>query len=64
MRFLVRQDDTRTRTSGGGGPESALDSLRVRGRQHLDAADAAIQTALGTSDSETFLQAGRQEGGQ
>jgi hypothetical protein len=64
MRFLVRQDETRTHCSGSGGPDSALESLRVQGRQHLDAADAAIQTALGTSDSETFLQAGRQEGGQ
>ena len=63
MRFLVRHDETPTRTTGGE-PESGLESLRVRGRQHLDAADAAIQAALGTSDSETFLQAGRQEGGQ
>jgi hypothetical protein len=64
MRFLVRQDEIPTRGTGGGEPESGLESLRVQGRQHLDAADAAIRNALGTSDSETFLQAGRQEGGQ
>jgi hypothetical protein len=64
MRFLVRQDEPRTRASGGSEPESALESLRTQGRLHLDAADEAIRKALGTGDSETFLQAGRQQGGQ
>jgi hypothetical protein len=50
---------------GGSGPgdESQLDELRAAGEQLLSAGDEAIRRAL-SGDSEAFLRANRQRGGQ
>ncbi|MBD3163167.1 MAG: hypothetical protein GF328_13780 [Candidatus Latescibacteria bacterium] len=49
--------------SGGNGPGGALEALQRAGQDLLSAGDAAINRALET-DSETFLRASRQQGGQ
>jgi hypothetical protein len=64
MRFLVRQDDHQPTAGSGDGPESNLDVSRAEGSQLLSAADEAIRRALAGSNSEAFLRAGRQEGGE
>jgi len=65
MRFLTRQDNQQTHSGGGGdAPEGRLDAVRAEGSQLLSAADEAIQRALAGSDSESFLRAGRQQGGE
>jgi hypothetical protein len=65
MRFLVRQNNQTTQASpSGAAPESLLDTLRAQGNALLVAGDAAIQRTLAGSDSEAFLKAGRQEGGE
>ena len=63
MRFLVRQDDHQTHGGPADSPQAGLDALRAAGNQMLAAADDAIQQTL-TGDSETFLKATRQQGGQ
>ena len=47
--------------SGGGGGD--LDALRAAGQNFLAAGDEAIRRAL-SGDSEAFLRANRQRGGQ
>ena len=64
MRFLNRQDEQASRASTGESPEGRLDAVRAEGRQMLSAADDAIQRALAGSNSESFLRAGRQQGGE
>jgi hypothetical protein len=66
MRFLVRQHDQQTTHSGpGDAPEGGLEATRAaQGRKFLTAADEAIQRALAGSNSETFLRAGQQQGGE
>lgn len=64
MRFLVREDNHQAHTGTGDGPQNHLDLSRAEGSQLLSAADEAIRRALAGSDSESFLQAGRQQGGQ
>jgi hypothetical protein len=64
MRFLVRENDHQAHTSTGEGPDNHLDLSRAEGSQLLSAADEAIRRALARSDSESFLQAGRQQGGE
>jgi hypothetical protein len=64
MRFLVRQEDQQSQASSGESPDGRLDAVRSQGSQLLSAADEAIQRALAGSDSETFLRAGRQQGGE
>ena len=64
MRFLVRQDDQQTHAGSGEVPEGRLDAVRAQASQLLSAADEAIQRALSGSDSESFLRAGRQQGGE
>jgi hypothetical protein len=64
MRFLVRQHDRQPDTGGNGSPDSPLDTIRAQGSDLLSEADAAIQRALGNGNSEAFLRAGRQQGGQ
>jgi len=64
MRFLVRQDDQLVHAGSGDSPQGGLDALRAAGNQMLAAADDAIQRTLTGSDSETFLRATRQQGGQ
>jgi hypothetical protein len=64
MRFLVRQDNPQTHAGSGAEPGSRLDVTRAEGSQLLSAADEAIKRALAGSNSESFLQAGRQQGGE
>lgn len=64
MRFLVRQDDPQTQTRASEGPDARIDAIRAEGSQLLSAADEAIQRALAGSNSETFLRATRQQGGE
>ena len=64
MRFLVRQDDQQTDGGSGDVPEGRLNTVRAEGSQLLSAADEAIQRALAGSNSESFLRAGRQQGGE
>ena len=49
---------------GGSDPEDNLDQLRARADSFLDAGDQAINRALASSDSESFLRASRQQGGE
>jgi hypothetical protein len=64
MRFLVRQDEPHAQTHSNEAPEGRIDAIRVEGSQLLSAADEAIQRALAGGNSETFLRAGRQQGGE
>jgi hypothetical protein len=63
-RFLVRQDNQQTHTVPGSGPEGRLDAIRAEGSQMLAAADDIIQRTLTGTDSESFLRATRQAGGE
>jgi hypothetical protein len=66
MRFLRRLDDEQRRPANGNdGPDSddQLQQLRSDGDRLLAAGDRAIQRALG-ANSEAFLRAGRQQGGE
>ena len=63
MRQKERQDN-RPPTGGGGDPGGGLDHLREQASRFLAAGDEAINRALANSDSETFLRANRQQGGQ
>jgi len=64
MRFLTREDDQQIHARSNEGPEGQLDAIRAEGSQLLSAADDAIQKALAGSNSETFLRATRQQGGE
>jgi hypothetical protein len=67
MRFLQRIGDQQPRqASGDGEPDSGdlLQQLRSEGDRMLAAGDDAIQRALAGSNSEAFLRAGRQQGGE
>jgi len=63
MRERERQDD-RPPSGGGGEPESGLEQARERAERFLAAGDDAIDRALASSDSEAFLRANRQQGGE
>ena len=56
-----REDDPPA--TGPAGDPNALDDVRRTGAQFLARADEAIARAL-SGDSESFLRAGRQQGGQ
>jgi hypothetical protein len=56
------RDEPRLQPPGGDTPGS-LDAVRQSGEEFLAAADLAIRRAL-SSDSEAFLRASRQQGGQ
>ena len=67
MRFLQRFNDEQRRPASGdgeSGSDDRLRQLRSEGDRLLAAGDEAIQRALAGSNSEAFLRAGRQEGGQ
>lgn len=49
---------------GGEAPEGGLDHLREQANRFLAAGDEAINLALANSDSEAFLRANRQQGGE
>ena len=63
MRQRERQD-YHPPASDGGDSGGALDQLREQANRFLAAGDEAIDRALANSDSETFLRANRQHGGQ
>jgi hypothetical protein len=52
-----------TMAAGGGPAGPSLDQVRSTTQRMFDAADAAIRAALST-DSETYLNNNRQQGGQ
>jgi hypothetical protein len=63
MRQKERQDNSPS-ASGGDNPGGGLDHLREQANRFLAAGDEAIDRALANSDSEAFLRANRQQGGQ
>jgi hypothetical protein len=63
MRQRERQDNQPS-PGGGSEPEGGLDRLREQANRFLAAGDEAINRALANSDSEAFLSANRQQGGQ
>lgn len=63
MREKVQEN--RAPVSGdGGGTGDNLEALRGQADRFLAAADEAINRALANSDSEMFLHANRQQGGE
>jgi len=66
MRFLQRVNDGQPNSGGNDEPCSseALLEARAQAERLLAAGDEAIRRALGNSDSEAFLRASRQTGGQ
>ncbi len=58
------RQEIRPPTGGGGDHEGGLDHLREQANRFLAAGDEAINRALANSDSETFLRANRQQGGE
>jgi hypothetical protein len=63
MRQKEKQDSGPS-ASGGGNPTSALNEFREQANRFLAVGDEAIDRALANSDSEAFLRANRQQGGQ
>jgi hypothetical protein len=65
MRFLQRNNQQRNNSGGDGEPGSgnALEQAREQGDQLLSAGDEAIRRAL-SGNSESFLRASRQQGGE
>jgi len=63
MRQRERQDN-RPPSGGGGDSGGGLDHLREQANRFLAAGDEAINHALADSDSEAFLRANRQHGGE
>ncbi len=60
-----RQNDWPSNAGGGGDDAgSGLDRMREQANRFLAAGDEAINRALANSDSETFLRANRQQGGE
>ena len=66
MQFRERQNETPAANAGSGAPaeeSGELDTLRAQGSAFLAAGNAIIDAAL-SGDSQAFLQANRQQGGQ
>ena len=64
MRFLVRQDQHPTQAGSGTPMSDDLDAVRARGDDLLSAGQESISRALNRGNSEDFLRASRQEGGE
>ena len=67
MRFLQRLNEQLIGNPGGdddGAAGDHLEQARALGDRLLAAGDDAIQRALAGSNSEAFLRASRQQGGQ
>lgn len=67
MRFLQRFNDEVQRTAqpvDDGGSDALLQQSRSDGDRLLAAGDEAIRRALSDVDSEAFLRASRQQGGE
>ncbi len=63
VRERIINDVTAQPSSAGGGDGGSLDRLRQNADEFLAAGDEAIRRAL-SADSEAFLRANRQQGGQ
>jgi hypothetical protein len=63
MREKERQNSNPP-SGAGGGTGDTLGHLREQAERFLAAGDDAINRALAGSDSEAFLRANRQQGGQ
>ena len=63
MREKLREDHAGF-GGGGDGTGDNLDALREQADRFLAAGDEAINRALANSDSEAFLRANRQQGGE
>jgi hypothetical protein len=59
-----RQDYRHPEAAGGSSGDNRLDRLREQANRFLEAGDEAINRALANSDSEAFLRASRQQGGE
>lgn len=64
MQQKERYDYTPPSGGGSGDSGSGLDEARERANRFLEAGDEAISRALANSNSETFLRANRQHGGE
>jgi hypothetical protein len=64
MRFLERTDKPQRQAGEGPDSNGALDQIRSQADQMIAAGDEAIRRALARGDSEAFLRAGRQQGGE
>jgi len=64
MRFLERDDEQQRQPGDGSNSDGALNEIRSQADQILAAGDEAIRRALSRGDSEAFLRAARQEGGE
>ena len=65
---MAEKERKRSKEQGGGGPgapkdEGALEEAREEGDGFLEAANAAVDRAL-SGNSEQFLKANRQSGGE
>ena len=63
MRQKERQDISPP-AGDGGNPAGGLDHLREQANRFLAAGDEAIDRALASSDSTTFMTANQQHGGE
>ena len=66
MQFRERQNETPAGNTGPGTPgedTGGLDALRAQGSAFLEAGNAIIDASL-SGDSQAFLAANRQQGGQ
>jgi len=63
MRQKERQDFSPGGNTGSGSGDN-LGNIRERADRFLEAGDDAINRALASSDSEAFLRASRQQGGE
>lgn len=66
MRFLERIGNEQLNNNGGNGEPGSgdlLEQVRAQGDRLLSAGDEAIRRAL-SGNSESFLRASRQQGGQ
>lgn len=66
MRLLVKPDDEQRKKPGAASdtPGDNLSALREQGNRLAAAGDNAINRALNGGNSEAFLRAGRQQGGE
>ncbi len=66
MSFLERIDRQKLPSGDGDEPNSdnSLHQFRYEAEQLLRAGDEAIRNALSAGNSQAFLRAGRQQGGQ
>ena len=64
MREQEREGYRPSESGGSSSGPGGLDRLREHANRFLEAGDDAINRALANSDSEAFLRASRQQGGE